>query len=49
MRELNRSTELHYNEKPQRKQLLSDQEELASLHEKRTLTSLMRPSRLVRL
>lgn len=49
MRELNRSTELYYNEKPQRKQLLSDQEELASLHEKRTLTSLMRPSRLVRL
>ncbi len=45
MRQLNRSTELYYNEKPQRKQLLSQQEELEGLHETRTLTSLMRPGR----
>lgn len=45
MRELNRSTERYYNEKPLRKQLLSQQEELEGLHETRTLTLLMRPSR----
>ena len=45
MRQLNRNTELYYNERPQRKQLLSQQEELEGLHETRTLTSIMRPGR----